>query len=227
MRKEFSAILSELRRKSGENQRQAAAGLGISQALMSHYENGIREPKIEFLVKAADYYGVSLDYLLGRTVVGMNPFLDQDISERYGLEYDLETAERLLEVSRRVLNTAATLLSISAKLDGVNGLESAEVFLGTSEYYFFRVLRKLADAKGFDFAVGAETVATRCNVVQGVELAALASRIQERKSGYTFDPEALEKRYPGSYKNLMNTINKIDTMLKECGEIKAGKEKEA
>ncbi len=227
MRKEFSAILSELRRKSGENQRQAAAGLGISQALMSHYENGIREPKIEFLVKAADYYGVSLDYLLGRTVVGMNPFLDQDISERYGLEYDLETAERLLEVSRRVLNTAAMLLSIAAKLDGTKGIDSAEVFLGASEYYLFRVMRKLADAKGFEFGVEPDGVAARCNVVQGVEIAGMVSRRAAKKNNFTFDPETLESRYPGSYKSLMSMIKKIDDMLKDCGDIKTGKEKEA
>ena len=39
----------------------------MSQALLSHYENGIREPGLTFVVKACDYYQVSADYLLGRT----------------------------------------------------------------------------------------------------------------------------------------------------------------
>jgi len=225
--KEFSAILSELRRKSGENQRQAAAGLGISQALMSHYENGIREPKIEFLVKAAEYYGVSLDYLLGRTVVGMNPFLEEGLPAHSKLDYDFETAERLMEVSKRVLNTAAMLLSIAAKIDGTDGIDSAEVFLGASEYYLFRVMRKLADAKGFEFGVEPDGVAARCNVVQGVEIAGMISRRAAKENNFTFDPEALEKRYPGSYKSLMSMIKKIDGMLKDCGDIKTVKEKEA
>ena len=41
---DFSRILSLLRQEKGISQRKAAAALGISQALLSHYENGIREP---------------------------------------------------------------------------------------------------------------------------------------------------------------------------------------
>ena len=41
---EFARTLSLLRQEKGVSQRAAAAELGISQALMSHYENGIREP---------------------------------------------------------------------------------------------------------------------------------------------------------------------------------------
>ncbi len=62
----FSKRLAELRRKRGLSQKQAAADLGISQALLSHYERGIRECGLEFLLRAANYYAVSCDYLLGR-----------------------------------------------------------------------------------------------------------------------------------------------------------------
>ena len=41
--------------------------MGISQALLSHYENDAREPKLEFVVRACNYYDVSADYILGRT----------------------------------------------------------------------------------------------------------------------------------------------------------------
>lgn len=68
MNAEFARTLSLLRQEKGVSQRAAAAELGISQALMSHYENGIREPGLSFVVKACDYYGVSADYLLGRTL---------------------------------------------------------------------------------------------------------------------------------------------------------------
>ena len=63
----FSAIMSELRRARGLSQRAAAADLKISQALLSHYENGAREPGLSFVCRACDYYGVSADYLLGRS----------------------------------------------------------------------------------------------------------------------------------------------------------------
>jgi len=67
MKTAFSEVLSELRRKKGLSQRSAAADLGISQALLSHYENNAREPKLEFVVKACNYYEVTADYILGRT----------------------------------------------------------------------------------------------------------------------------------------------------------------
>ena len=47
---EFSRTLSLLRQERGVSQRTAAGDLGISQALLSHYENGIREPGLAFVV---------------------------------------------------------------------------------------------------------------------------------------------------------------------------------
>ncbi len=67
MEKTLPIILSELRKSKGISQKEASAKLGISQALLSHYEKGIRECGLGFLVRAADFYGVSCDYLLGRT----------------------------------------------------------------------------------------------------------------------------------------------------------------
>ena len=66
MDRSFPETLSALRREKNINQRTAAAELGISQALLSHYENGAREPGLSFVCRACDYYGVSADYLLGR-----------------------------------------------------------------------------------------------------------------------------------------------------------------
>ena len=67
MATEFSRIITLLRKERKISQKQAAADLGVSQALLSHYEKGIRECGLEFLVRTADYYGVTCDYLLGRS----------------------------------------------------------------------------------------------------------------------------------------------------------------
>ena len=64
---EFSRVITLLRKERGITQKQAAADLGISQAQLSHYEKGIRECGLDFVVQVADYYGVSCDYLLGRS----------------------------------------------------------------------------------------------------------------------------------------------------------------
>ncbi|MBR3544991.1 MAG: helix-turn-helix transcriptional regulator [Oscillospiraceae bacterium] len=67
MERSFPETLSALRKGRNISQRQAAAELGISQALLSHYENGAREPGLSFVCRACDYYGVTADYLLGRS----------------------------------------------------------------------------------------------------------------------------------------------------------------
>ena len=80
----FSDRLTLQRKQKGVSQKQAAADLGISQALLSHYENGIREPGLAFLVRAADYYNVSCDYLLGHVanVLQLNEAVDfEDLEE--------------------------------------------------------------------------------------------------------------------------------------------------
>ena len=65
MERGFSQTMSKLRKERRLNQRAAAADLGISQALLSHYETGAREPGLEFVCRACRYYNVSADYLLG------------------------------------------------------------------------------------------------------------------------------------------------------------------
>ena len=63
----YQWVLTLLRKEKHLSQKEAAAALGVSQALLSHYEKGIRECGLDFLIRTADYYGVSTDYLLGRS----------------------------------------------------------------------------------------------------------------------------------------------------------------
>lgn len=67
MERSFGNVLSELRRTSELSQRKLAADLHISQALLSHYENGTREPGLPFVCRVCDYFGVSADFILGRS----------------------------------------------------------------------------------------------------------------------------------------------------------------
>lgn len=52
---EFNRIIKLLRKERGITQKQAAEDLGVSQALLSHYEKGIRECGLDFVVRVADY----------------------------------------------------------------------------------------------------------------------------------------------------------------------------
>ena len=65
--KDFCKILIELRKTNGLTQREVALSLGISQPSYIRYENGKAEPTIANLIKLAELFDVSLDYLCGRT----------------------------------------------------------------------------------------------------------------------------------------------------------------
>lgn len=59
--------LKELRKAHGISQLKLAMDLNTSQNTVSRYETGEREPGIAELIKLADYFNVSVDYLLERT----------------------------------------------------------------------------------------------------------------------------------------------------------------
>lgn len=62
----FSKRLKELRLSKSLLQEDIGNYLGISSQSVSKWENGLSEPDIETQKKLADYFNVSLDYLLGR-----------------------------------------------------------------------------------------------------------------------------------------------------------------
>lgn len=63
----FGEILTSLREQRGIYQKELAAILKVSVGTVSNYENNIHFPDQEALLQLADYFGVTVDYLLGRT----------------------------------------------------------------------------------------------------------------------------------------------------------------
>jgi transcriptional regulator with XRE-family HTH domain len=59
--------LKELRKKKNISQLRLATELNTTQNTISRYETGEREPGIDDLIKIADYFNISVDYLIGRT----------------------------------------------------------------------------------------------------------------------------------------------------------------
>ena len=59
--------LKELRKEKGISQQRLAMELNVNQNTISRDENGEREADYKTLIMLADYYNVSIDYLLGRT----------------------------------------------------------------------------------------------------------------------------------------------------------------
>lgn len=63
----FGEILASLREERGIYQKELAAILKVSVGTISNYENNIHFPDQEALIQLADFFGVTTDYLLGRT----------------------------------------------------------------------------------------------------------------------------------------------------------------
>ena len=59
--------IRDLREDADLSQRELAAYLGIQQTVYSRYDRGFQIIPLEHLIRLADYYNVSTDYLLGRT----------------------------------------------------------------------------------------------------------------------------------------------------------------
>ena len=63
----FAKKLSELRTEKGISQAKLSKELGISDVIICYWENNRSDPTAPNLVKLADYFDVSIDYLLGRS----------------------------------------------------------------------------------------------------------------------------------------------------------------
>lgn len=57
--------LKELRKAKGLTLQKIADVIGVSNGTVANYENERREPRIDMLIKLADYFDVSVDYLIG------------------------------------------------------------------------------------------------------------------------------------------------------------------
>ena len=67
MREILAARLRQCRKEAGLTQWEVAVYCDITEKAYQNYELMTREPKLEILTKIADRFGVSLDYLVGRT----------------------------------------------------------------------------------------------------------------------------------------------------------------
>ncbi|SFU82034.1 helix-turn-helix domain-containing protein [Alicyclobacillus macrosporangiidus] len=63
----FAERLSELIETNGVSKKDLAAILGVTYRNLRRYETGERKPDFDGLIKLADFFNVSLDYLVGRT----------------------------------------------------------------------------------------------------------------------------------------------------------------
>jgi transcriptional regulator with XRE-family HTH domain len=76
----FSKRLRELRLEKDIGQKEVGAIIGVSDSSIRKYESGDRTPDPTALVKLADFFGVTVDYLLGRNPADSSKFNNMDIT---------------------------------------------------------------------------------------------------------------------------------------------------
>ena len=153
MSSDFSRSLSLLRQEKGASQRSVAKDLGISQALLSHYENGIREPGLAFVIKACDYYNVSADFLLGRTLTRDGTTIGAEELYDYSAEKDnVLHGSIMATLSKKLLvNSISVLFDLLGKVGKRDAIRAASDYLGTAIYKLFRHLYRADVTQNEDF----------------------------------------------------------------------------
>ncbi len=138
MNSEFPRILSLLRKERGISQKKAASELNISQALLSHYEKGIRECGLDFVVKAADYYNVSCDFLLGRSPERTGKTISvEDIPEPEIGNNDNRVKGSIIPI----LNKKLIFNSLNILFDFLQKINCKELTLKISDFLMISVYR--------------------------------------------------------------------------------------
>lgn len=137
---DFCRILTLLRKERGMTQKQTAQALGVSQALLSHYEKGVRECGLDFVIRAADFYGVSCDYLLGRSADRNGAtFTAKDMPDETDTNDNRLAGSLLPTLNKKLLvNSLNVLYGVLQQTQNKRLVMDVSSYLMTSVYRMFR-----------------------------------------------------------------------------------------
>lgn len=94
----FANKLKELRKQSGLTQKQLADKIGVTTQTVSYYENQYRIPSPEMLIKLAQIFNVSADYLLG---INNEKFINISDLDDEEIQYVLNTIQMLRNKNKK------------------------------------------------------------------------------------------------------------------------------
>ena len=206
MNTDFPRILSLLRKERGLTQKQVAADLGIAQALLSHYEKGKRECGLEFLVKAADYYNVSTDYLLGRSPVSNGGIITESDIPDGNSSGDSKSGDIMLALNKK--------LSILQKIKSSKLSKSVSSMLTLSVYKAFRITYN-ANRKNDDnlFGVSPTSALHLIDSAICLEVGAAADAANDADNAPSITTNSIEAEYDKQGTALLSLIKNAEKRL--------------
>ena len=215
MNTDFSRVITLLRKERKLSQKQAAEELGISQALLSHYEKGIRECGLDFIVRAADYYHVSCDYLLGRTT-------ERSFEDAESADGAVQSRSIAGSINRRLTESSISIIyNLLDRIGNRRLTRSVTSYLMLSIYKVFRCLYSANLDNPDDLFTVPRTVsngytnAAREKLYTDIEaMGAKGSDSYMPALGrLKLSAESLARDYPGDAAALFNVIQQSENSL--------------
>ncbi len=219
MNSDFPRILANLRKERHISQKAAAADLGVAQALLSHYEKGKRECGLDFLVRAADYYNVSTDYLLGRSAVSTGSIItESDIPDMSGQERARAGADVSLTFSKKLLtNSIDVIYSLLGRVGNSELNKAVTSILSLTVYKVFRIVFRTNSSNTQTMFEIADERALHC-ADAGIHIAEAdaASALKEHHDSDTeISTVLIEREYDKQSPALLSLIKSSETALKK------------
>ena len=213
MNADFSRTLALLRQEKDISQRKAAKDLGISQALLSHYENGIREPGLAFVVRACDYYHVSADYLLGRTLARDGALIDSDaLYDSSGEKGTLRGSIAATLQKKLLVNASNLLFELLSRASSRDAILAAGGYLSGAVYRLYRTLYRVCGGNESYFSLPAADFDSGASDAQmhlsaAAYARALAALRSEGGELPVVDDAALSDAYPSLAQSMTQVLH--------------------
>lgn len=213
MKEEFSKRLTLLRKERGITQKQAAQDLGVSQALLSHYEKGIRECGLEFVARVCEYYKVSADYLLGLSQMTGGEKLSSDLPDPAN-EPAANTGDLALGLGRRIVFNGLDLLYLTAGNTNRDYVRALNNFMYLSVYKAFRALYDANPQNNRNLFMVAPSVAPFYTEAALSEQTAQMQAALQSGDLPDLGQTRIEQQYPNRAGGLLNLIKNAENLIK-------------
>ncbi len=226
---DFGRILTLLRKEKGLSQKAAAAELNVSQALLSHYERGIRECGLDFVLRVADLYDVSCDYLLGRSPERSGLVLrGEDLPEpEEGAKENRYKGSLLPTLNKKLIsNSLNVLYGILSRIGSAELTNDVSAYLDLAVYMAYRQVYG-ANPQNPDNAFGVnkrvfEDKVRATMAVEEMKMRLAVSGIEaegvtpvDSKNAVAITPEQLYREYPLFAGSLMNLIRNAEETMRD------------
>ncbi len=223
MNKDFPRVIKLLRKERGLSQKEAAEKLGVAQALLSHYENGKRECGLDFLVHVADFYGVSVDYILGRsnsragTVIAQEELPESSVSESYdGAPSGAVTMLR----KKLITNSLEIIFSLLMKSKNQKLAKSVGTYILTAVYRAYRMVFSAGGKNDENsFAIPFEAVSGMCAAKMSIEeVKATAAAGEGTQDEQPITNPRIEKEFSRQSAALFSVVTNVERDIQKLDE---------